>query len=265
MRQTDENLQSAYWISNTCFHLLTPVLCYNHSIDQQAMSNNVERQRVSYHPLSEENPDHHDDELLDEVDDIEAYCVRCRETVVVENPIPVWTRKGMPATRGDCPICAGTVFRMGMTDAHRQKERPAPIEIGDSNKRKQPQLSRDTVYVNYAPSEAEFAQALASDLNNAGIAAWLHESDPSDVEWAGGVHPALKQCTRMVFVLSPAALSDKQVESGWQFFKTNRKPVVIAQINNTALPPDAIRRSPRFDFAADYKSAFRQMLQALSS
>ncbi len=207
------------------------------------------------------------EDKLDIVDvDIEAYCVRCRETVLVENPLAVWTRKGMPATRGECPICAGTVFRMGKTDAHQRSERPSPVVVGDSNKRKLPQLERDTVYVSFAEADSEFAQSLAADLNNVGITAWLHEIDSQgDVNWAGGVHPALKQCHRMVLVLSPATVGDAQVTATWQFFRTQKRPVVIAQVDDQTAPPDAIRRSPRFDFASDYKSAFRQMLQALSS
>ncbi|MBC8098631.1 MAG: toll/interleukin-1 receptor domain-containing protein [Armatimonadetes bacterium] len=205
------------------------------------------------------------DELPDEPEDIEAYCVRCRESVTMEAPQAVWTRKGMPATRGICPICGGTVFRMGATDAHRKSARPTPVAVGDGDRRKAPTLTRDTVYINYAASEAEFAQSLAADLNNAGIAAWLAEPDPGEVAWAGGVHPALQECARMVLVLSPDALQDTQVAAGWQFFRGKRKPIVIAQLSTAAAPPDDIRRSPRFDFAADYKSAFRQMLQALSS
>lgn len=69
----------------------------------------------------------------------------------------------------------------------------------------------------------------------------------------------------MVYVLSAASLQDEQTIAGWQFFKGKRKPIVIAQVHADAAPPDDIRRSPRFNFAADYKSAFRQMLQALSS
>lgn len=213
--------------------------------------------------MSQPPAEYADDELF-EPEDIEAYCVRCREKIIVDNPIPVWTRKGMPATRGDCPQCGGTVFRMGATDAHTKSDRPSPIAVGDSDRRKQPQLARDTVYINYAPAEVEFAQSLAADLNNAGIAAWLQESDASDVAWAGGVHPALKECDRMVYVLSTQSLTDEQVIAGMDFFRAKRKPVVIAQVNPVA-PPDSIRRSPRFDFTTDYKSAFRQMLQALSS
>ncbi len=213
-------------------------------------------------------PEYTDDDSMDEfeveVEDIEAFCVRCRETITVDDPVAVWTRKGMPATRGDCPQCGGTVFRMGMTDAHTRSERPSRVAVGDSDRRKPPQLTRDTVYINHAPADAEFAGSLATDLNNAGIAVWLHESDPEDVALAGGVHPALQECKRMVYILSPAALADPQVSAGITFFRGKRKPVVIAQVSADAPPPDEIRRSPRFDFAADYRVAFRQMLQALS-
>ena len=197
-------------------------------------------------------------------DPIEGYCVRCRESVEIENPIAVWTRKGMPATRGECPICGGTVFRMGKTDAHREGERPAAIEIGDSGtKRKQPALSKDTVYVNFAEADVEIASRIVEDLNNVGINAWLHEIDDDSVQWAGGVHPALKDCARMVYVLSPAALEAEDVKSAWTFFRDNRKPIVIAQVGRVD-PPDRIRRSPRFDMSSNYRGAFRQMLQALS-
>jgi hypothetical protein len=205
------------------------------------------------------------DDEIDLFDDepIEAYCVRCRETVEILDPMPVWTRKGMPATRGECPICGGTVFRMGKTPAHAGLSRPEAINVGTS-KRKQPKLPQDTVYVNFALEDELIAEQIADDLRKVGIATWLHEHEPDEhVHWAGGVHPALKECKSMVYVLSPAALTAANVEAAWQFFREKRKSIVIAQVNS-ADPPDPIRRSARFDFAENYKSAFRQMVQALS-
>ena len=67
----------------------------------------------------------------------------------------------------------------------------------------------------------------------------------------------------MVYVLSLASLDDKGVEDAWKFFRQKGKRVVIAQLELVD-PPDAIRRSPRFDFTSDYKSSFRQMVGALS-
>lgn len=194
---------------------------------------------------------------------IEAYCVRCKTGVEMEHPLAVWTRRGLPATRGECPQCGGVVFRMGRTDLHDERQRPAAIEIGDGKRGKRPKLSRDTVYVAYAEADEELAQQLAADLEKSGIPIWLHEPEGQDkVQWAGGVHPALKECARMVLVLSPAALAAGDVTTSWTFFRDQRKPIIIAQVADMP-PPDAIRRSPRFDFAQDYRYSFRQLLSEL--
>lgn len=194
---------------------------------------------------------------------IEGYCMSCRETVVMEEPQAVWTRKGQPATRGTCPMCGGMVFRMGKNELHDELKRPEPIKIGDSSdKRNAPKLERDTVYVNYALVDEEVAQRVADDLEKSGITVWMHDHADSDVNWSSGVHPALKVCKKMVFVLSTSALNDSSVQSAWEFFREKRKPIVIAQFEATP-PPDAIRRSPRYDFVQDYKASLRQMIHDL--
>lgn len=205
--------------------------------------------------------DYHDDH---DHEPIEGYCMRCRLSVEIEEAVPVWTRKGQAATRGFCPHCGGTVFRMGKTDAHDEGKRPSALQIGDSNdKRTRAKLSRDTVYINYSPNDEEQAQQIAADLEKSGVPVWLHDSTDNETTWASGVHPSLKACARMVLVLSPHAHTDNTVQTAWNFFKDNRKPIVIAQVQATE-PPDPIRRSPRFDFERDYKPALRDMLNALS-
>jgi TIR domain/Domain of unknown function (DUF5679) len=207
----------------------------------------------------------HDDEVLIEPEDIEAYCVRCRQTVTAEHPQAVWTRKGMAATRGECPICSGTVFRMGKTEAHSQLMRPAAVTIAPDGNRPsthRPKLAQETVYIACAPEDMNFAEQLADDLQKSGIPNWVHGSEGQDVQWAGGVHPALRECLRMVLIVSPHSTADAGVDAAWQFFREKRKPIVIAQVGPSA-PPDPLRRSPRYDFADDYKAAFRQMLGAL--
>jgi hypothetical protein len=205
--------------------------------------------------------DYEDPQYYDEEEEtIEAYCVRCKETVEVENPQAVWTRKGIPATRGECPNCGGTVFRMGRTNAHSGGSRPAAVQVASNTRSK---LVQDTAYINFSDADAAIAEQIADDLQKAGIAVWLHETNNGDVHWAGGVHPALTECSRMVYVLSLAALDDKGVEDAWKFFRQKGKRVVIAQLELVD-PPDAIRRSPRFDFTSDYKTSFRQMVGALS-
>lgn len=198
----------------------------------------------------------------DEFEPIEGYCMRCRESVEIESPMPVWTRKGLPATRGECPICAGTVFRMGKTHQHDEKNRPDAVQVSNENKRNRPKLARETVYVTYSEQDEEIAQQIGADLEKVGIAVWLHEHG-DETNWAGGVHPALQECARMVYVMSDHALNNDAVIKAWTFFREQRKPIVIAQIKAVE-PPDRIRRSPRFDYAQDYKRAFREMLNALN-
>ena len=209
-------------------------------------------------------PEYFDPDALEQ-EPIQGYCLRCRESIEMDSPRAVWTRRGQPATQGECPICGGTIFRMGKTYLHANKERPSAVVVSEEQeKRQRAQLTRDAVYVHYVPADEEAARQIAADLGKSGLAVWLHESGGDSKQWAGGVHPALKECTRMVFVLSPDASNEETLSAGWQFFKEKRKPIVIAQVS-TAEMPDALRRCPRFDFAADYKSALRQMLNALSA
>lgn len=43
----------------------------------------------------------------------EAYCVRCKKKVEIKNPQKVKLKNGKPATKGLCPNCSTSVFRIG--------------------------------------------------------------------------------------------------------------------------------------------------------
>ncbi len=49
---------------------------------------------------------------------MEAYCVKCKTKREMLNPTPTFTASGVPATKGTCPVCGTTLFRMGRTSAH---------------------------------------------------------------------------------------------------------------------------------------------------
>ncbi len=57
---------------------------------------------------------------------LDAYCVRCKEKRPLKDPEPVFTAGGRPATRGTCPVCGTTLFRMGATPAHEGMDPPPP-------------------------------------------------------------------------------------------------------------------------------------------
>ncbi len=196
-----------------------------------------------------------DEPLDDSPEPVEAYCVHCRESVEMEHPVAVWTRRRLPATRGECPICGGTVFRMGRSAVHEG--------IAEPEKRVRLKLTRETVYVAFTPVDGAAAEALAADLERVGVACWLHEGEADGTNWAEGVHPALSACSRMIYLLSALTPLDPAVEAAWRYFRSKNKPIVVAQIDSIT-PPDDLRRRPRFDLTENYKAAFRQLLQALN-
>jgi hypothetical protein len=43
----------------------------------------------------------------------EAYCVKDKKKVEIQNPVKVELKNGKPATKGTCPTCGGNVMRIG--------------------------------------------------------------------------------------------------------------------------------------------------------
>jgi DNA topoisomerase I len=64
---------------------------------------------------------------------VQAYCVKCKTKRDVQAAQPVFTSAGTPATKGVCPVCGTTLFRMGRTPAH--EGLPAPQSTARQNGR----------------------------------------------------------------------------------------------------------------------------------
>ncbi|HNR01294.1 MAG TPA: type I DNA topoisomerase [Anaerolineaceae bacterium] len=55
---------------------------------------------------------------------MEAYCVKCKQKREIENPNAEFNALGTPVTRGKCPVCSTTLYRIGDTPAHAGLDRP---------------------------------------------------------------------------------------------------------------------------------------------
>jgi len=44
---------------------------------------------------------------------MQAYCVKCKAKREMRNPAQVKMKNGKPATKGTCPVCGTTMFRIG--------------------------------------------------------------------------------------------------------------------------------------------------------
>src|SRR5512135_2793926 len=69
---------------------------------------------------------------------LEAYCVKCKTKREIKDPQPVFTDNATPATRGTCPVCGTTLFRMGRTEAH--EGMPVPERGAQSKARRSGKL-----------------------------------------------------------------------------------------------------------------------------
>jgi DNA topoisomerase-1 len=56
---------------------------------------------------------------------VEAYCVKCKEKREVSEAVAEFNALGTPVTRGKCPVCGTTMYRIGETPEHAGMERPA--------------------------------------------------------------------------------------------------------------------------------------------
>jgi len=66
---------------------------------------------------------------------LQAYCVKCKEKRDITNAQPVYTKTGTPATSGSCAVCGTKLFRMGETAAHANVPKPEVIEKPKSKKK----------------------------------------------------------------------------------------------------------------------------------
>jgi len=44
---------------------------------------------------------------------MQAYCMKCKKKVEIQNPQSIKMKNGKPATQGKCPNCGTKVFRIG--------------------------------------------------------------------------------------------------------------------------------------------------------
>ncbi|MES0359577.1 MAG: type I DNA topoisomerase [Anaerolineales bacterium] len=67
---------------------------------------------------------------------MEAYCVKCKTKREMIDPKPEFTANATPGTRGTCPVCGTTLFRMGRTPAHEGMVAPEKVKKSRQRKRK---------------------------------------------------------------------------------------------------------------------------------
>jgi DNA topoisomerase I len=67
---------------------------------------------------------------------IEGYCFKCKAKRDMVDPTAEYSAGGSPGTRGTCPVCGGTIYKMGQTPAHEHLPKPEKVERKSKSRKK---------------------------------------------------------------------------------------------------------------------------------
>jgi len=59
---------------------------------------------------------------------LQGYCFKCKDKRQILDPVAEWSAGGSPGTRGICPVCNGTIYKMGLTPAHEHLPKPETVK-----------------------------------------------------------------------------------------------------------------------------------------
>ncbi|HEY4899644.1 MAG TPA: TIR domain-containing protein [Terriglobales bacterium] len=124
-------------------------------------------------------------------------------------------------------------------------------------------LDAPTAFFSYSRNDSEFVLKLAQDLRDAGACVWLDQLDiEPGQEWDSAVEEAVRQCQRMLLILSPASVSSKNVRNEIAFALDENKIIIPVLCQDAAIPLQ-LRRIQHIDFRTDYAHGLKILLKSL--
>ncbi len=79
---------------------------------------------------------------------MEGYCFKCKAKRPIDNAKAEWAASGAPGTRGTCPVCGGTIYKMGRTPEHdalpKPEIKPRPKKAKTTRKKAAKKTARKT-------------------------------------------------------------------------------------------------------------------------
>jgi hypothetical protein len=135
---------------------------------------------------------------------------------------------------------------------------------GSANENSAPPGASSRVFFSYARSDADFVLKIASALRADGVDLWVDQLDiPKGARWDESVEGALKGCSCLVVVLSPASVSSFNVLDEVYFTLGEGKRVVPILLHTCEIP-FRLKRIQYIDFTAGYQRGYEQLLVTLT-
>ena len=124
----------------------------------------------------------------------------------------------------------------------------------------------DHVFVCYAREDEGFVLKLAANLKARGVPVWLDQWDvPAGVDWDQAIDNAIYDCTKFLIVLSPAAISSREVRGELRTALDENKAIVPV-VHQTCRIPRQLRTVNYVDFTSrspEDETVLGQVVRAL--
>ena len=121
------------------------------------------------------------------------------------------------------------------------------------------------LFFSYSREDSRFALKLAESLRSAGVHLWIDQLDiPAGARWDQSVESALKECPRLILILSPASVESQNVMDEINFAIGQNRTILPVLYQECSIP-FRLNRLQRLDFTGNFDSAFEKLLAALEN
>jgi len=93
------------------------------------------------------------------------------------------------------------------------------------------------VFISYQRTDSDIARQVRAHLAAAGVATWMDEFDiPVGAYWPDEIDHGLTASDIVVGILSPEAITSRNVKNEWDWAIQNHKRLLLVQVSSTVLP-----------------------------
>ncbi len=86
------------------------------------------------------------------------------------------------------------------------------------------------IFISYSRNDQSFATQLAASLSIGGADVWIDVEDiPAGMNWSRAIQEGLDTSDAMLVVVSPEAMTSRNVEDEWQYFIDNQRTILTVR------------------------------------
>ncbi|MBZ0304897.1 MAG: toll/interleukin-1 receptor domain-containing protein [Anaerolineae bacterium] len=121
------------------------------------------------------------------------------------------------------------------------------------------------IFLSYRREDLTFAEFIRQKLQEWGYEVWMDIYDiPKGAYWPDAIDEALKGTDIVVGVMSPDAVSSRNVKNEWDWALVNEKPLLLLLLRDTQIPMNYISIN-YIDFRQDRATGLKYLQEALLS